>query len=185
PGSTGPGCHPSPDVDGAGLSSRAPLGCGSSGAFSSPWVVEIGQAIDAAKSIPLATDFDGDGATDILLNARKTSAPAVFPGNGDGSFGAPSQLSGIQLFAGGWGLDAGDIDGAGGTDIAIGDHTEGALAWLHAGGFTFNVATTGLPQGSLYSGAGLGDFDGDGDLDVVFGADQFNGGYHVALFSAG
>jgi hypothetical protein len=183
----GPGCYPSAVVDGAGLSSRSPLGCGSQAAFSSPWFVDIagGGAIDAAKSTPIATDFDGNGVTDIFLTARKTGAPSVFPGNGGGSFGAPTFLSGIQLFAGGWGGDAGDIDGGGGTDIAIGDHTSGALAWLHAGGFSFTVTTSGLPQGELYSGAGLGDFDGDGDLDVVFGSDQFGGGYHAALFSGG
>jgi hypothetical protein len=183
----GPGCYPEPVVSGAGLSSRAPLGCAGSGPFTSPWNIDVagGGAIDAAKSTPLATDFDADGDVDILLAARKTSAPSIFPGNGDGSFGAPTFLSGISLFVGGWGLDAGDIDGAGGIDIAIGDHSEGALAWLHAGGLSFNVTTTGLPQGNLYSGAGLGDVDGDGDLDVVLGGDQFGGGYELALFGGG
>jgi hypothetical protein len=187
PCGSGPGCYPDPIVVGAGLSSRAPLGCGGAGPFTSPWWIDIagGGAIDAAKSTPLATDFDSDGDVDILLAARKTSAPSIFPGNGDGSFGAPTFLSGISLFVGGWGLDAGDIDGAGGTDIGIGDHSEGALAWLHAGGLSFTLTTTGLPQGNLYSGAGLGDVDGDGDLDLVLGGDQFGGGYELALFGGG
>lgn len=183
----GPGCYPDPVVAGAGLSSRAPLGCAGSGPFASPWWTDIagGGAIDAAKSTPLAADFDDDGDIDILLAARKTFAPSIFPGNGDGFFNGPTSLSGISLFVGGWGLDAGDIDGAGGTDIAIGDHTEGALAWLHAGGLSFTLTTTGLPQGNLYSGAGLGDVDGDGDLDLVLGGDQFGGGYELALFGGG
>jgi hypothetical protein len=187
PCSNGPGCYPDPIVAGAGLSSRAPVGCAASGTFASSWWFDIagGGAIDAAKSTPLATDFDGDGNLDILLAARKTAAPSIFPGTGDGSFGVPTQLSGISLFVGGWGLDAGDINGDGATDIAIGDHSEGALAWLHGAGLSFTVATDGLPQGNLYSGAGLGDIDGDGDLDLVLGGDQFGGGYEVALFDDG
>ncbi len=161
----GPGCYPDPFVDGAGHSSRAPLGCGGAGSFSSPWWHDIagGGAIDAAKSTPLAADFDADGDFDLLLAARKTGAPTIFPGNGDGTFGATTQLSGIQLFLGGWGLDAGDIDGNGSTDIAIGDHGESARAWLHAGGLSFTLTTAGLPQGNH----------------------QFGGGYEVALFGGG
>jgi hypothetical protein len=187
PCGSGPGCYPEPIVSGAGLSSRAPLGCASSGPFTSPWWFDIagGGAIDAAKSTPLAADFDDDDDIDILLAARKTSAPNIFPGNGDGSFGAPTQLSGIMLFIGGWGLDAGDIDSDGNTDIVLGDHAEGALAWLNNGGLTFTLADAGLPQGTLYSGAGLGDIDGDLDFDVVLGGDQFGGGYDVVLRDGG
>src|SRR5262245_49635850 len=49
-GGGGPGCYPDSTNSAAGLSSRAPLGCGS-GSFTSPWVVDIagGGAIDAAK----------------------------------------------------------------------------------------------------------------------------------------
>jgi hypothetical protein len=39
----------------------------------------------------------------------------------------------------------------------------------------FVEARAGLPD-ALFSGAGLGDFDGDGALDAIFGADQFGSG---------
>jgi hypothetical protein len=182
----GPGCYPSSNSSGAGLSSLAPLGCGS-GPFTSTWVADIagGGAIDAAKSTPLAADFDGDDDIDILIAARKTFAPQIYPGNGDGTFGSPTSLPGISLFVGGWGLDAADLDSDGMPDIAIGDHTEGALAWLNSGALSFAPFTSGLPEGNTYSGSGLGDIDGDLDFDLVLGGDQFGGGYHVVKMTAG
>lgn len=164
---------------GATRASSIPGGCGE-GSFSLQWSWEV-PGIDAAKAIPLVVDVDGDGVLDLVMSARKTDG-LVFPGLGDGSFGAPGSMG--VTFLGGWAFDAGDIDGNGTIDLALGDHNHGALSLSGSGTGTFAPAGGTMPEGT-YSGAGLGDLDGDGALDAVFGADQFNSGFAVALGAGG
>jgi hypothetical protein len=167
------GAVAAPEV-GAGLGSFAPPGC-DGGDFEYVWGLLL--VDDAGKSIPVAADLDDDGDADIFVNPRLTSNARVYPGNGDGSFGAAVSLPG-GMFAGGWGGDIGDFAGDDLPDLAVGDHVAGALAWLNNGSMSFAQANTGLPSETL-QGAGLADLNGDGDLDVIFGADQFSSGFAV------
>jgi hypothetical protein len=172
----GSGCAPALwQPAGATRASSIPGGCGE-GMFTLRWSWET-PGIDAAKAIPLLLDVSGDGALDLLMSARKTDG-LVFLGQGDGTFAEPGTME--VTFLGGWAFDGGDVDGDGNLDLALGDHNHGALLLMGTGTGSFWVAGASVPEGT-YSGAGLGDLDGDGLLDAVFGADQFNSGFSVAL----
>jgi hypothetical protein len=160
---------------GCGRNSFAPPGC-AGGSFSYRWGVRL--VADAGKSVPVAEDLDGDGDLDIAVNPRISNSCHVFPGNGDGTFASAVLLPPGGMFAGGWGIDVGDFTNDGRLDVAVGDHVAGAVAWTNGGGLSFSLATTGLPSDTL-QGAGLMDLDGDGNLDAVFGADQFSSGFVV------
>ena len=165
-----------------GAASFAPPGCGGAGSFRLAWTYEM-RGIDAAKSYPIVTDVTGDGLPDLVSNPRKLASAVVFPGVAGGTFSnSPTFLPGASAFAGGWGADVGDFDGDGAPDVLAGDHNGGAIAWRNLGG-TWTLATGGLPAGT-FSGAGLGDLNGDGTLDGVFGADQFGDGF-AAVFGNG
>jgi hypothetical protein len=105
-------------------------------------------------------DLDGDGLLDILA-ADVQGGVSVFPGLGDGSFGArlwsPAPENALRVVAG-------DLDGDGLHDLVVSNL--GSFEIMKgAGDGTFvpvNHFTTTLPRG-----VDLGDLDGDGDLDVV------------------
>ncbi|MBN1335546.1 MAG: VCBS repeat-containing protein, partial [Deltaproteobacteria bacterium] len=159
---------------GAGWASYAPPGCGG-GDFEYAWGAYLVE--NAGKSIPVVADLDGDTHPDIFVSPRLADGTRVYPGTGDGTFRAAVLLPGSHI-SGGWGGDLGDFTGDGQPDVAVGDHVCGALTWINEGSLSFSPATSGLPE-SPFQGAGLADLDGDGDLDVVFGADQFDSGFAV------
>jgi hypothetical protein len=175
------GCHmpgaPDPSV---GLASHAPSGCEGT-AFKKTLTMNVSSYADpeAPRTIPLLGDLDDDGSPDLVLNFRKASVGFVFRGLGNGNFDEnPAVLSG-GLFAGGWGGDLGDVNGDGRLDIVLGDHTRSARVFSNQGGMAFAASNTGLPDNVWFNGAGTADLDGDGNLDAIFGADQFSSGYQV------
>jgi VCBS repeat protein len=188
PGSGGGPTHPgdcnqlcgqvaAPDPE-AGLGSFAPPGC-SGGQFQRTYGLLIGD--DGSKAVPQLADMDGDGHVDLVLNARKGPSAMIMPGDGTGNFASqPVVLPAGGIFAGGWGIDLGDIDGNGMLDLAAGDHVSGALAWKNQGSMAFALATSGLPAGT-FNGVGLAELSGDGHMDAIYGADQFSSGLALVL----
>jgi hypothetical protein len=160
-----------------GRSSFAPPGC-SGAKFSRSFVMEISST--AGKVVPQGADLDGDGNVDLLLNARVTSSAMVLKGDGLGTFGSGQYLPSGGLFAGGWGVDLGDYDSDGLLDVAAGDHASGAIVWHNDGDLSFSLAKDGLPS-TLFNGVGLADVTGDGNLDALFGADQFSSGFQLLV----
>ncbi|MFH1438531.1 MAG: VCBS repeat-containing protein, partial [Pseudomonadota bacterium] len=160
---------------GTGLNSFSPPGC-AGGNFTYAWGAQL--VNDAGKSVPLVATLDSDANADIFVNARMTSTAQVFPGNGDGTFRSAAALPAGGMFAGGWGGDIGDFTNDGMLDAVVGDHVSGAVAWKNNGSLSFSLATTGLPSDTL-QGAGFADLNGDSNLDVIFGADQFSSGFAV------
>ncbi len=125
---------------------------------------ELPEPLPSAGS-PVAADLDLDGIIDIAsVGGRGTVS--VFRGAGDGTFAAPE----LYLTSDGSNqIHAGDLNGDGRTDlltVSTNERRVSALLQEDDGGFQIHRDSTvdAQPRTSL-----LGDFDGDGTLDVLVG----------------
>jgi 6-phosphogluconolactonase (cycloisomerase 2 family) len=133
-------------------------------------------------------DYDNDGDMDILASGELTSGLTrelrVYKNNGNGTIDATQ----IEVDGGGGGLDNGsvgwgDFDNDGDLDIlAVGRITSGNSRQLRAyknnGNGTINatqIEVDGAGGGLWESSAVWGDFDNDGDLDILAGGQQTTG----------
>lgn len=191
------GCYANDDPRDAsvGVNSQVLAGCeGERFRATGAWVIEEmetagASGIDAALALPVLADFDGDGNLDVVLNIRKGGV-GIKKGDGTGDFSGTSlPLESPGILGGGWGPDAGDIDGDGDLDIAVGDHTWSAGAWINNGRGQFTLTAdglrdddgcTGLGCSVNHHGAGLADLVGDGTLELLLGPDHFSAS-HVDL----
>jgi hypothetical protein len=139
----------------------------------------------SSGTIALATaDFNQDGRLDLAF-ADLTNA-IVFLGLGDGRF-TTSVLGGTDLIIGG--LDVGDFDGDGRSDVAVARRplagTSQVLVYRGngAGGFAVPVAWS-VPALQYPRGVVAADFDGDGDDDLAV-ADEFGDAVGILMGSPG
>jgi FG-GAP-like repeat len=111
----------------------------------------------------ITADVNGDGKLDLI-----TSAGSVLLGNGDGTFTADG---GVSTKFSAYGLFAGDFNGDGILDVVGLSSTGNVDIFLGNGDGTFQSALEfagGTPQGHAQLPLlGIGDFNGDGKLDVV------------------
>ncbi|MFO0686222.1 MAG: VCBS repeat-containing protein [Sandaracinus sp.] len=143
-------------------------------------------------------DVNGDGYGDVLVGAHDVGGNAgaayVYLGSASGLATTPATT--IHGPAGAWlGVSvagAGDVNGDGFADVAIGAHRASDLAgraYVHLGSATGIAATasTDIPGPAIFRGmfgvgvAGAGDVDGDGFDDVVV----VDGTSHGYVFEGG
>ena len=113
---------------------------------------------------PAVADFNGDGNLDLAIPIAGPKGNAylqVYLGIGDGTFNAPVNY---PLRFGGHSMIAADVNGDGRVDLV----SDGVSVLLGHGDGTFESV------GGVASGVGgsvnVGDFNGDGKLDVASGA---------------
>src|SRR6266849_1744029 len=118
-------------------------------------------------------DFNGDGKPDLVITNYGDNSVSVLLGNGDGTFQAPRTfLVGIHP-----GLVAvGDFNGDGKLDLAVADYgcsldcsvspSNTVMVFLGNGDGTFRPASQ-LTVGNGPAGVAVGDFNGDGKLDLA------------------
>lgn len=118
-------------------------------------------------------DVNGDGFDDIGAISRLHDGPYVWLSDGKGNWRNASQGLPRETFCGG-GIDFGDINKDGKTDIAIADHCKGAFALNGDGQGNWTMASSGLPTVGAEDVA-LGDVNNDGCLDVALVTAQEEG----------
>jgi hypothetical protein len=120
-------------------------------------------------------DVNNDGIPDLIMGNNGGSSGAavtVFLGNGDGTFKAPLD-SGLGSSA--FDMTVGDFNGDGFLDVAVGGYVNGSQGVLEIllgnGDGTFRAGQTiNLPD--IPRSITVGDFNGDGKLDIALAIDQ-------------
>ena len=108
-------------------------------------------------------DFNGDGRTDLVVADGLNANPAILPGNGNGTFGAPRQVAATDdvTFA-----SSGDLDGDGKRDLVVGAEGFTVDVYPGNGDFTFGPPATLAVNASPHDGI-ISDLNADGKRDLV------------------
>ncbi len=135
--------------------------------------------------------FDANGTWDVALGSFYSDDIALFPGNGNGTFGAPLHTVSLPPVVS---MTSGDFNGDGHLDIAFSTGSAGVVEVLPGvGDGTFGAASSFIAGASL-GGIVAADFNDDGHLDIAVGSGMFvsillgdgAGGFQAALqYSAG
>lgn len=132
-------------------------------------------AYQVAKGLGVtAADLDGDGHPD-LLTANDHTADAALRGTGDGTYRNVAQAWGLDEVSSSMGIQAGDVDGDGRTDLAVSNFRgEGLSLFVQqpSGAFAQQAVERGLGSTAKVTGWGIAvaDFDLDGYLDIAHAA---------------
>jgi len=118
-----------------------------------------------------AGDYDDDGWVDLYLVSGGGSPNVLLHNQGDGTFVDVAAAAGVaNVGTNDSGPIFGDLDGDGWLDLFVGGQAGGVPhVYRNRGDGTFEDVTehTAWPAGVDFIGAALGDYDQDGDLDLV------------------
>jgi hypothetical protein len=127
----------------------------------------------AAGSYPRSVavgDFNGDGVSDLAVANSGSGTVSVLLGKGDGTFQAAQDYAvGSNPVS----VVVGDFNGDGHLDLAVANFYDGTVSVLLGNGNgTFQPAQSyGTGDGGYPTSVAVGDFDGDGHLDLALAND--------------
>ncbi len=129
----------------------------------------IDSTAQAAAAVDIV-DLDGDGDLDVLATHRQPDDVVWYEnGAGDGSTWTEHQID-TDLEAA-QGVAYGDLDGDGDLDVLAGGGEAGSFAWyendLEASTVCGSPWCAHPLSSALTEAVGIGDLDGDGDLDLA------------------
>ncbi|BAU87743.1 heme peroxidase [Streptomyces laurentii] len=131
---------------------------------------QIGSGWGGMDALVRHGDFDGDGSEDVVAREASTGDLYLYRGNGTGGF-----QTGNTKIDNGWnGMDAilspGDFDGDGNADILARQEATGDL-YLYRGNGAGGLQTGNTKIDNGWNGMDAilspGDFDGDGNADIL------------------
>lgn len=152
----------------AATRSTTPAGQGAASVANAPHYSPARQGLPSGKiwkSQIAFGDINGDGFPDIGAVSRLADGPWIWKGDGKGNWTPAADGLPREPFCGG-GMDFGDVNRDGKMDVAISDHCKGVFVFLGDGTGKWTSASAGLPTIGCEDVA-LGDFNGDGCLDLV------------------
>ena len=134
-------------------------------------------------------DYNSDGYLDILLSGFSNPGriTEVYKNNGDGTFTqlASAGLPGVSHSSTIWG----DYDNDGDLDIFIGGTYEAGGTWprvtdvfINNGDDTFSEAGLNFTTDSYWGESAWGDYDADGDLDLICCGHDDLGGSNTIIY---
>ncbi len=127
----------------------------------------VGLTLSPAEvSEVLFDDWTGDGVPDLLTVNRGLSALRVFPGKGDGTFGAVITAGAISGVSYSPKVKAGDYNGDGKRDLLISRYSGIPALYLAKGDGTF-AGPQDVADDQVSNDFTVGDINGDGKLDLL------------------